>query len=310
MAKTSASLRFNNKKHKTLNTIKNFRSKGWQFVGLVVILSIIPYYFILKEGTSDSPFTLLLMWIPAISSVVLRLVHKEKLFKGIVWNPFKDFRWLLLAIFIPLIIEFLSLMVTYLLGAAELKPNLIIIEKGLISLKGVAMVFGAQPQPWYILVPHYLLSYFLGTVFYSLIFTLGEEYGWRGYLQKEWSPNNNLNGFVAIGIVWGLWHLPAILQGHNYPEYPIIGAFILMPILCIIFSIVFGIVYNRKHVIWIAVAFHGALNISADVSNTAFIEESINRPINDVIWTSLWLITALIFWSKLKLTNKNNNEIN
>ena len=167
------------------------------------------------------------------------------------------------------------------------------------------MIFGAAPQPWYLLIGNYLLSYFVGALLYSLLFAFGEEYGWRGYLQKEWAPDGNLKGFVAIGCVWGLWHLPAILQGHNYPEYPILGGFILMPLLCTLFSIVFGIAMDRRRVIWIAVVFHGALNISADVSNTAFEEATLIRPINDAIWTTLWLVTALIFWYKVRKRNKS-----
>ena len=279
-------------------------SKGWQFVLLVAVLSCFPYYFILNAGDSDSPWTMLLMWIPAIAAIIMRIIHKEGLFRGLKWNPLKDFKWLLLAIFIPLLIEVLSLGITYFFDAAEFKANFITIDDGQISVRGVAMVFGADPQPWYLLLPNYLLSYFLGALFYSLLFGFGEEYGWRGYLQKEWSPNNSLKGFIAIGIVWGLWHLPAILQGHNYPDYPILGGFLLMPILCTLFSIVFGIAFSRKSIIWVAAAFHGALNISADVSNIAFIEETINRPVNDFIWTSLWFFTALIFWWKLRLSNK------
>ena len=281
----------------------SFSKKGWQFITLVIILSIIPYYFIVNSGDSDSPWTLALMWTPAIAAIMMRIIYKEGLFKGMQWNPIKDFKWVLLAVIIPLLIEILSLATTLFVDAAELKPNLLTKNDGLISLKGVAMVFGAEPQPWYLLIPNYLLSYFLGALFYSLIFAFGEEYGWRGYLQKEWSSNNNLKGFIAICVVWGLWHFPIILQGHNYPEYPILGAFILMPILCVLFSIIFGIAFSRKYVIWVAVVFHGALNISTDVSNTALLEETINKPINDLIWSSLWLFTAILFWFKLKKTN-------
>lgn len=284
--------------------MSSFSKKGWQFIALVIILSTFPYYFILNAGDSGSPWTLSLMWTPAIAAIIMRLIHKEGLFKGMLWNPLKDFKWFFLAIFIPLLIESLSLVLTLFFDAAELKPNLLTVKDGLISLKGVAMVFGAHPQPWYLLIPHYLFSYFLGAIFYSLIFAFGEEYGWRGYLQKEWASNNNLKGFIAIGIVWGLWHFPAVLQGHNYPEYPNLGAFILMPLLCTLFSIVFGLAFSRRYVIWIAVLFHGALNISSDVSNTAFIEETINKPINDLIWTLLWFLAAIICWTKLKNSNE------
>lgn len=276
--------------------------KGWQFITLVIILSIFPYYFIFKTGNSDSPWTMALMWTPAIAAILMRIIHKEGLFKGLVWNPLKDFKWLFIASFIPLLIEIASLTITVQFGAAELKSDFISLVDGNVSIKGVSLLFGAASQPWYLFILNYLLSFFVGTLLYSLFFAFGEEYGWRGYLQKEWAEKNNLKGFIAIGIVWGLWHSPAILQGHNYPEYPILGAVILMPLLCTQFSIVFGLAFSRRQVIWIAVIFHGALNISSDVSNSALIQDTINRPANDMIWTALWFITAVILWTKLKKT--------
>lgn len=57
----------------------------------------------------------------------------------------------------------------------------------------------------------------------NLPFMFGEELGWRGLLFHETKPMGFWvsNGF--IGVVWGLWHLPLILLGHNYPSHPILG---------------------------------------------------------------------------------------
>lgn len=276
---------------------------GWRYVTLTFFLSIIPYFFIIKAKDSDSPFTLLLMWIPAISAIILRLFNRESIFKGNIWSPLKDWKWIFIAALIPLFIEITTLVLTLSFGAATLKDGFISLENGNITIRGVAMIFGAASQPWYLFILNYLASYIVGVLFYSLLFAFGEEYGWRGYLQNKWAKNNEFKGYVIIGVIWGLWHLPAILMGHNYPEYPILGGFFLMPLLCFIFSIVFGIAKNRENVIWVAVVFHGALNISADVSNTAFLETSLYRPINDFIWTSLWAITAIIFWLKVNMQN-------
>ncbi len=30
-----------------------------------------------------------------------------------------------------------------------------------------------------------------------------------------------------IGLIWGLWHLPIILMGHNYPHHPYFGIVIM-----------------------------------------------------------------------------------
>ncbi|MBP9153288.1 MAG: CPBP family intramembrane metalloprotease, partial [Flavobacteriales bacterium] len=68
---------------------------------------------------------------------------------------------------------------------------------------------------------------FLGGIFaaftINLPFMFGEEFGWRGLLLKETQQLGFLKSNLLIGVIWGLWHSPIILMGHNYPEYPVIG---------------------------------------------------------------------------------------
>lgn len=284
-----------------MNRLQQLSKKGWQFVILTILLSSIPYFFIVSEGDPGSNWSMFLMWMPGLAGIIMRLSYKEGLFKGMSWNPIKHFKWILIAAFVPLLIDITSILLTVLAGAGDIKYDFLTIENGQITLRGIAMILGGGAQPWYMFIPNFLISYFIGALLYSLTFALGEEYGWRGYLQKEWaSSNNKIFPFIVIGAIWGWWHLPGILLGHNYPDYPILGGLLLMPILTFLFSIVFGFTFNNTKVIWVAVVFHGALNISSEVSNTALIEESINKPMNDFIWTGLWAVAAFVIWKKYK----------
>ena len=290
-----------------MNQLKQLSKKGWQFVALTLALSILPYIFIISEGDAGSNWTLLLMWVPGVAAIVMRIFYREGLFSGLSWNPIKGWQWILLAAFIPLIIEILTISLSVVSGAAVLQEGFISIENEGISLQGIAMIFGAAAQPWYAFVPNFILSFFVGVLFYSLAFALGEELGWRGYLQKEWAPANSLFAFLAIGIIWGWWHLPGILLGHNYPDYPILGGLILMPIVTILFSIAFGVAFNKQRVIWVPVIFHGSVNISAELSNVGLVESSINQPVNDCIWTGLWLLATVVIWQTRSIGTKNAN---
>jgi membrane protease YdiL (CAAX protease family) len=48
------------------------------------------------------------------------------------------------------------------------------------------------------------------------LFALGEEYGWRGVLADELRPLGRAKATLLTGILWGFWHAPIIMLGHNY----------------------------------------------------------------------------------------------
>jgi membrane protease YdiL (CAAX protease family) len=43
----------------------------------------------------------------------------------------------------------------------------------------------------------------------------GEELGWRGFLLREFDYMGFWKSSAIIGVIWGIWHAPLILQGHN-----------------------------------------------------------------------------------------------
>jgi hypothetical protein len=76
----------------------------------------------------------------------------------------------------------------------------------------------------------FLLSLLQGTIAgftINLPFTFGEELGWRGLLLRETQKSGLFKSNLFIGVVWGLWHAPIILQGHNYPGHPVAGIFMM-----------------------------------------------------------------------------------
>ena len=64
--------------------------------------------------------------------------------------------------------------------------------------------------------------------FTALLLGFGEEYGWRGYLQSELVRMGRVRGILLLGVIWGLWHAPVIVMGHNYPGYPVVGVFLMI----------------------------------------------------------------------------------
>jgi len=61
----------------------------------------------------------------------------------------------------------------------------------------------------------------------AIVIAFGEEYGWRGYLQKELFKLGRVRGVLLLGLIWGAWHWPLILMGYNYPGHPLLGLLLM-----------------------------------------------------------------------------------
>lgn len=93
----------------------------------------------------------------------------------------------------------------------------------------------------------------------------GEELGWRGFLLREYANMKFWKASLYIGIIWGVWHAPLILQGHNYSEHPILGVF-MMTIWCILLTPFFIYVTIKANSVIAAAVMHGTLNAIAGIA--------------------------------------------
>ena len=94
--------------------------------------------------------------------------------------------------------------------------------------------------------------------------TLGEEFGWRAYLQPKLLPLGERKMYVLVGIIWGAWHWPVIWMGFNYPGYPILGSLAMLWFAFVIGTF-FGWATLRSGSVWPAVIGHGSLNGLANI---------------------------------------------
>ena len=92
-----------------------------------------------------------------------------------------------------------------------------------------------------------------------MILGAGEELGWRGYLQGRLIERFGLSkGIIVLGLLWSLWHLPLLLAGYNYPEHPVLGAFVLPPLLLVAASFFMAWLTLHTQSFWPAALAHGA----------------------------------------------------
>ncbi len=130
------------------------------------------------------------------------------------------------------------------------------------SVHHVAMVLGVGHQSFGLFALNLLLSVTLGSLITMLIGGVGEEAGWRGFLQPELERRfGPFHGTVLVGVIWGYWHLPVNLAGYNDARHPILQAAIIFQIATIAMSFAFAWLVRRTGSIWPAALAHGANNV-------------------------------------------------
>ena len=98
----------------------------------------------------------------------------------------------------------------------------------------------------------------------NFVTCFGEEWGWRGYLLPKVSQHFSVIPTTFItGIIWGLWHAPLTIIGHNYgldyPGFPYTGI-AMMCLFCITLGIFLSYVTLKTKSCTPAIIGHGAIN--------------------------------------------------
>jgi membrane protease YdiL (CAAX protease family) len=107
-------------------------------------------------------------------------------------------------------------------------------------------------------------------------------------------------------LIWGFWHFPLIVSGYNYPESPVLGAFILFPLTTIFASFFLAWLTIKGQSLWPAVLAHGSVNsfIGAFIGGM----EYQNRLAADILVLAFWAIIALLSYHSLTTSIKRRDS--
>ena len=185
------------------------------------------------------------MFIPLVATLICQKSSKEPLLRnvGISWkvNRWWFFGWLI----VPLIPLLTILFTHWTIGLS-------------FNVPGETVPLGFMNKPVG-MVGITLLSGMVAGVTINALFAFGEEIGWRGYLLKQFEGKNFLTTSIIIGIIWGLWHAPLILLGHNYPQHPQWGV-LMMVVLSIPLSFIIQYFRVKSGSVIVAAVMHGTFN--------------------------------------------------
>jgi uncharacterized protein len=97
------------------------------------------------------------------------------------------------------------------------------------------------------------------------LFTFGEEYGWRGYLLPRLLPLGEIRASVLLGVIWGVWHLPLLLAGLNYPGVNVWLAIIIFTFVTVALSFTYTWFYVASSgSVLVCAVFHASTNQFSD----------------------------------------------
>jgi membrane protease YdiL (CAAX protease family) len=169
--------------------------------------------------------------------------------------------------FLPALLVIAGAALYFLLFPAHFDPTFGPMRQ-LLEQSGAAANIPASLTPEILILLQVIQALLLAPLINALP-TLGEEFGWRAYLQPKLMLLGWRRAMLWMGLIWGLWHWPILALGYNY-GWDYAGAPWLGMLLFIWFTTIFGIILGwltiRGGSVWPAVIGHGALNGIAALS--------------------------------------------
>lgn len=211
------------------------------------------------------------MFFPALAVIITRLITKEGFKNSYIKANFKgNIKLYLIAWFLPMVltvigavIYFLIFPTTFDLSMADMinSTKQLYNEMGMEDLSTDEMIHMQ-------LVIQIVMSIFSPAI--NAFVCFGEEWGWRAYLLPKMQAKLPLIPMLLInGVVWGLWHAPLTVMGHNYGldyfGYPFLGI-LAMCLFCIFIGAILSYFTVCSKSVWPAALAHGSINGFSSVS--------------------------------------------
>jgi membrane protease YdiL (CAAX protease family) len=245
---------------------------------------------------------MLFMMGPAIAAMGVSLMQKKRrLVDSLGFSGFKRHQilsWSLLGWAIPIVFTAAAIAISLWVGHQTWHDPIDVITAQLASNNVEAPM--TPRQLFWIQVG---IGLPVGLLFNTVFLLISEELGWRGWLQTQLAGLGFWKMNLVIGVIWGVWHAPIILMGHNYGDLGYVGV-LAMIALTIALSPYLGLARERGGVI-AAAALHGSVNAVGGVSVLLIPDAS--WPWNGLLGVG-GLIVMLAGWPIVQLVRRRRSH--
>lgn len=132
-----------------------------------------------------------------------------------------------------------------------------------LGIQKMASVYTVKSEiEWGTLIPAFFIN-----VVILIVLVSGEEIGWRGFLQTDLiNAYGSFIGIIILGLVWGIWHAPIALRGHNLKSNPVLETFVLYPYMCVCYAFPLAFLTIQSGSLLPALCFHAVNNTLGSLS--------------------------------------------
>lgn len=245
------------------------------------------------EADAAMPWLIGTMFVPGLTALLFVIVHKPAR-AGLLWKPtWATIPMILAGVAIPTLTAFAVLTVVQAMGWGQ--SGWFDFSAAGVAIGGGPWVLGKGFMGWPLFVANVAAT---GLVFagISALAAMGEEFGWRAFLQGQLIGKLGLGkGVVLLGLIWSFFHLPALLSGYNYPDTPVLGAFVIFPIELVAVSVFFAWLTLTARSFWPAAIAHGAGN-SIQEGVTSNLNMAVPQLYEDLTTMGVTVVVGLLCW--------------
>jgi len=262
------------------------------FFIIVSVLTAVVFFLMFRDGAGhmNPVWTALMMWMPAVAAIITSLTYKEK-FQNFGWKLGKA-KYLGYAYFFPILIGLIAYGSAWIFGITEFYGD------EACNYKWVRMIGIETPAPVWV----GLLSKITLASLITLLFALGEEIGWSGFLTPKLLKITSIpKTSIIVGLYWAVWHYPALIEGEVYgygaPLWISLPGFTLVLIGLSFFRTFF---VSKSKSLWTGTLIHVSHNV---ITMGIFFDLTVKTEYaayfvseTGIITGIVYVLAALVFW--------------
>ncbi|MEM7371676.1 MAG: CPBP family intramembrane glutamic endopeptidase [Bacteroidota bacterium] len=260
-------------------------SKILLFLGLTFGLSILSLFIpgmILENGSILEPILKLMLycWAPAGAAILTQ----KYIYKGSMarygWNRKRfSFSWIGLTLLLPVGVVFGTVLTVFIMGNVLRLPGFgeVIMGAGLMPFGKASIFTGidglvgdvmqvmlipeiqmpAEIVPLFVMI---LIGGIIGGTTINLLFNVGEEVGWRGFMLSETKSMGFMGSNLIVGSLWGMWYIPLLFDLSSLNSTAILGDLLALVGYSVSLAYVLAYLSIKTRSVYASATFHGVLN--------------------------------------------------